>query len=189
MSLPIHPPLSAPLAQAQVGASVLLMPAFKPSWGWMCAHPARLLALGFGAGLARWAPGTVGTLWAWVVFSWLQPYFNDWQWGTCIVLGFALGCWACTRTGQHMQEPDSGHMVWDEVVAFWLVLWMAQPTGFFGQLGLFLVFRFFDAVKLGPVRWADQHFKGLGWRGGFGVMFDDLVAAACTLLLLAWWRF
>ncbi len=88
-----------------------------------------------------------------------------------------------------MQEPDSGHMVWDEVVAFWLVLWMAQPTGFFGQLGLFLVFRFFDAVKLGPVRWADQHFKGLGWRGGFGVMFDDLVAAACTLLLLAWWRF
>jgi phosphatidylglycerophosphatase A len=51
-----------------------------------------------------------------------------------------------------------------------------------------VLFRFFDAVKFGPVAWADQTFKGFGARGGFGIMFDDLVAAFCTLLLLALWR-
>jgi phosphatidylglycerophosphatase A len=35
------------------------------------------------------------------------------------------------------------------------------------------------------VRWADQAFKGGGWRGGFGILFDDLVAAACSLFVLA----
>jgi phosphatidylglycerophosphatase A len=31
-------------------------------------------------------------------------------------------------------------------------------------------------------------FKGFGWRAGFGIMFDDLVAAFCTLLVIALWR-
>jgi len=53
----------------------------------------------------------------------------------------------------------------------------------------FALFRFFDAVKRGPVGWADARFKGLGWRGGFGILFDDLVAALCTLMVIALWRF
>jgi phosphatidylglycerophosphatase A len=51
-----------------------------------------------------------------------------------------------------------------------------------------VLFRFFDAAKPGPVGWADRLFKGFGWRGGFGIMFDDLVAAFCTLLVIALWR-
>ena len=43
-------------------------------------------------------------------------------------------------------------------------------------------------VKPQPVRWADQCFKGFGWRGGWGIMWDDLVAAFCTLLVIALWR-
>jgi phosphatidylglycerophosphatase A len=38
------------------------------------------------------------------------------------------------------------------------------------------------------VGWADRAFHGAGWRGGFGIMFDDLVAAFCTLLCLALWQ-
>ena len=53
------------------------------------------------------------------------------------------------------------------------------------QLAAFALFRYFDAAKPGPVRWADKVFKGHGWRGGWGIMFDDLVAAFCTLLVLA----
>jgi phosphatidylglycerophosphatase A len=56
------------------------------------------------------------------------------------------------------------------------------------QAVAFALFRVFDAAKPGPVGWADRAFKGLGWRGGFGIMVDDLVAASCTLLVLAWWR-
>ena len=53
-----------------------------------------------------------------------------------------------------------------------------------------IAFRVFDAVKPGPVAWADQLFKQklgqpIGWAQGLGIMFDDLVAALCTLLLLA----
>jgi phosphatidylglycerophosphatase A len=38
------------------------------------------------------------------------------------------------------------------------------------------------------VGWADQAFHGQGWRGGFGIMFDDVVAGFCTLLCLALWQ-
>jgi len=31
-------------------------------------------------------------------------------------------------------------------------------------------------------------FKGFGWRGGWGILFDDLVAAFCTMLVIALWR-
>jgi len=58
-----------------------------------------------------------------------------------------------------------------------------------GQLLAFALFRYFDAAKPGPVAWADRAFKGQGWRGAWGVMFDDLVAAFCVLLLFALWRF
>jgi phosphatidylglycerophosphatase A len=63
-----------------------------------------------------------------------------------------------------------------------------MPAGWAGQLGAFVLFRFFDMVKPGPIAWADRYFKGYGWRGGFGILADDLLAAAATLLVLALWR-
>jgi len=63
-----------------------------------------------------------------------------------------------------------------------------MPAGWLSQACAFALFRFFDAVKPGPVGWADRLFHGYGWRGGLGVMIDDLVAAFCTLLVLALWR-
>jgi phosphatidylglycerophosphatase A len=35
---------------------------WRPTLGFTFAHPAHLIALGFGTGLAPAAPGTVGTL-------------------------------------------------------------------------------------------------------------------------------
>ena len=152
------------------------------------SHPAHLIALGFGSGMSRVAPGTAGTLWAWLVFVLLQPGMTDLRWAVLLGLSLPLGWWACTVTARHLQVQDPGAVVWDEVVAFWLILWLVMPTGFWGQLSAFALFRFFDAVKLGPVAWADQSFKGFGARGGFGIMFDDLVAAFCALLVIAIWR-
>jgi len=99
-----------------------------------------------------------------------------------------VGWWACTVTAQHMQVQDPSAIVWDEIVAFWLVLWLWMPVGLFGQFVAFVLFRLFDAIKPGPVGWADRHFHGLGWRGGFGIMFDDIVAAFCTLLIISLWQ-
>jgi phosphatidylglycerophosphatase A len=154
----------------------------------LMSHPAHFIALGAGSGLSRWAPGTAGTLWAWAVFTLLQVGLTPWHMGLLIAASTLVGWWACTLTAQHMGVADPGAIVWDEVVAFWLVLWLVTPTTFSGQLGAFVLFRYFDAAKPGPVRWADSLFKGFGWRGGWGILFDDLVAAFCTLLVMAIWR-
>ena len=167
-----------------------------PTAYFMMAHPAHVLALGFGSGLSRKAPGTVGTLWAWAVFVLLQHRLTEWQWGALVALSLPLGWWACTVTARHMRVMDPGNVVWDEIAAFWLVLWLINPSGFWGQLVAFALFRYFDAAKPGPVAWADQLFHDVNpttdpgaWRkAGWGIMLDDYVAAFCTLLVIAFWR-
>ena len=154
----------------------------------MLAHPLHWIALGFGSGLSPKAPGTVGTLWAWVAYLVLQLWLTPQAIGIVIAVSIPLGWWACAASARNMGVADPGSIVWDEVVAFWIILWLVMPTGFWGQLWAFVLFRFFDAVKPQPVRWADQCVKGFGWRGGWGIMWDDLVAAFCTLLVIALWR-
>lgn len=155
----------------------------------MLAHPAHFIALGFGSGLSPLAPGTAGTLWAWLSFLVLQIWLTESQLGWLIAGSFVVGWWACTVTSRHLGVADSGHIVCDEIVCFWLVLWLFLPAGLLAQTLAFALFRALDALKPGPMAWADKHFKGFGPRGGFGVMFDDLLAAFCTLLVLAAWRF
>ncbi len=166
-------------------------PLTRPTAGFMLSRLSHLVALGFGSGLSRRAPGTVGTLWGWAAFLVIDAVWapSDVVWATLIGGGLVLGWWASVRTAERCGVADPGYIVIDEIVAFWLVLWLAMPMGLWGQAVAFGLFRFFDAAKPGPVAWADRVFKGTGWRGGWGIMFDDLVAAFCTLLVIALWRF
>ncbi len=169
----------------------------RPTWRFMMAHPAHVMALGFGSGLSPVAPGTAGTLWAWAAFLVLQPSMTDTRWAWLLLASIPLGWWACTITARNMRVLDPGSIVWDEIAAFWLVLWLVTPAGFIGQAVAFGLFRYFDAAKPGPVGWADNLFHAVdpatdpaAWRkAGFGIMFDDFVAAACALLVIAGWRF
>lgn len=142
----------------------------------------RLIALGFGSGLSPFAPGTVGTLWAWLAFVVLDRWLEPATWAVAIGVGAAVGVWACGKTARDLGVADHGSIVWDEIVAFWLVL-LFVPAGFASQLAAFAVFRFFDIVKPPPIRYFDAKLKS-----GFGVMFDDLLAALYTLLLFALWH-
>jgi len=165
----------------------------KPTVQFLLSNPAHIIALGFGSGLSPLAPGTVGTLWAWLAFVMLQPHLNDSQWAILLTCGLITGWWACTITARNLAIADPSPVVWDEVIAFWLILWLVTPAGLWGQFGAFVLFRIFDAAKPGPVAWADQLFKSrsgqpIGWSQGFGILFDDLVAALCTLLVIALWR-
>ncbi|MCF8204182.1 MAG: phosphatidylglycerophosphatase A [Methylotenera sp.] len=162
----------------------------RPTAAFMWGHPARWIALGFGSGLSPKAPGTVGTLWAWLVFAVLSPWMNDMAWAGLIGGGTLVGWWACTVTARQLHTPDPSAVVWDEVVAFWLILWLIGPASWLAQAVAFGLFRVFDAVKVGPVGWADRLFKiergqPIGWAQGFGILFDDFVAAGCTLLVFA----
>jgi phosphatidylglycerophosphatase A len=146
--------------------------------GFAFSHPAHTIALGFGAGLAPVAPGTVGTLLGWAIAAALADMSPALMLGLVALL-FLVGLWACEVTGRHLGVSDHGSIVWDEVVAFLLVLAIipAEPAW---QLAAFVLFRAFDILKPPPIR----HFERR-YAGGFGVMFDDLVAAGYTLLILA----
>ncbi len=159
----------------------------KPDARFMRSHPAHLVAQGFGSGLAPVMPGTSGTLFAWLSFAVLTArwpeVFTAANWIIIAAAGFAIGIWACSRTGRDLGIADHGSMVWDEIIAFWLVLVLVTPAGFWTQFWAFVWFRFFDMLKPAPIGWFDRHFKG-----GFGVMWDDIVAAFYTLLVFALWR-
>jgi phosphatidylglycerophosphatase A len=161
----------------------------RPNWRFAVSHPAHFIALGCGSGLSPVAPGTFGTAFAWATYVLFAGMLDTAQAGAFILAATLVGWWACTVTAARMHVLDPGAIVWDEVVAFWLVLWLIMPVGFAGQLVAFVLFRAFDAVKPGPVGWADDLFHGFGWRGGFGILFDDFVAAFCTLFVIATWRF
>ena len=152
---------------------------FRPTARFVFSRPAHLIAFGFGSGLVPVAPGTAGTLLAWP-FGW---YFGE-AYPPEVLLPaiaalFLLGVWACGVTGRRLGIPDHGAMVWDEFVAFLLVLALL-PHDLAWQAAGFVLFRVFDIAKPPPIRWLERRF-----HGGFGVMFDDLVAAGYTLLVLA----
>ena len=168
--------------------AVSVAQAIRPTAAFMLRHPAHAIALGFGSGLSPKAPGTVGSLWGWASWLLIQNSLSLTTQAALILVSLLIGWWACTLTARNMGVSDPGAIVWDEIVAMWLILFLLMPAGFLAQLSGFLLFRFFDAVKPGPVAWADRLFKGFGWRGGWGILFDDLVAAMCTLMVLALWR-
>jgi len=151
----------------------------KPSLQFVLSHPAHLLSFGFGSGLARKAPGTFGTLAAFPIYWYLAPRLTDAMFLLMLVCAFAVGVWACGITGKVLGVADYGGIVWDEIVAFMLVLFFTPP-GLDWSLLAFGLFRFFDIAKPSPIRYFDSN-----WHGGLGVMFDDLLAAGYALLCLA----
>ena len=151
----------------------------RPSAQFAFAHPAHVIAFGFGSGLAPRAPGTAGTLAAWPLGWILGGVLPPALFVGLMAFFFAVGTWACSVTGRRLGVADHSAMVVDEMVAFLLVL-AILPLDLSWQAAAFLLFRAFDIVKPAPIAWFERRF-----HGGFGVMFDDLLAAGYTLLVLA----
>ena len=151
----------------------------RPTWRFILSRPAHFIAFGFGAGLAPIAPGTVGTLLAFPLYWLFVPQVGALEFLLLILVLFILGVWACDTAGRALGVSDYGGMVWDETVAFLLVLFLV-PATLYWQAAAFLLFRLFDILKPPPIRHYDQTLKS-----GFGVMLDDLIAAFYTLVVLA----
>ena len=151
----------------------------RPSAAFLLSHPAHFVALGFGTGLAPVAPGTVGTLLAFPLYAALEHWLGSLGVLALLPALFALGVWACGRTGRALGAADHSGMNWDEIVAFLLVL-VFTPLGLAWQVAAFCAFRLFDIAKPPPIRYLDRTMKS-----GLGVMLDDLMAAFYALLLLA----
>lgn len=155
------------------------MTTLQPDFKFVFAHPAHLIAFGFGSGLVPKAPGTAGTLLGlplyWAILAIAPDLPNQ---IILLVATFVLGVWACGRAGRALGVADHGGMVWDEIVGFALVL-LFIPAGVAWLVLAFALFRLFDILKPWPIRLADTRLKG-----GFGVMFDDLLAALYAIAVI-----
>lgn len=149
----------------------------EPNFKYLISHPAHFFALGFGTGLAKKAPGTFGTLVGFPLF-WLITPLNLPSQLLIIAALFLIGIYFCDKAGKALGVSDHGGIVWDEIVAMMLVL-TVTINQWQWWLAAFLLFRLFDIWKPFPIRQCDAKLKG-----GFGVMFDDLLAAIYAIISL-----
>lgn len=137
------------------------------------------LATWFGSGLAPKASGTAGTIVA-LPFAWLiKSYYGNIGLFIAAIIIFFVGWWASNEYMKYYPEKhDPKQIVVDEVAGIWLLL-SILPNTWQGYLVGFVVFRFFDVLKPYPISLADRKIKG-----GFGVMFDDILAAIYPYIIV-----
>lgn len=152
-----------------------------PSFSRLLREPVLLLAFGFGSGLAPRAPGTAGSLVALALaagFTCLPFTLRTsalwWLLGSVVAAGIVI----CGVAARRLGAPDHPGIVWDEFAGLWLTLLLA-PAGLGWWVAGFVLFRIFDIVKPWPIAWFDRR-----WKGGLGIMADDLVAGLFAGLML-----
>ena len=150
-----------------------------PDARFLLSHPAHFIALGFGAGLAPWAPGTFGTLVGWAIAALLLLAVHPFVVAVITIPLLVLGVWAAEVTGRNLGVQDHGAIVIDEIVAF-LPLAALAAAAWWLQLIAFALFRLFDIWKPYPIRQLERSVKG-----GLGVMVDDLVAGFYAFMAFA----
>ena len=145
-------------------------------------NPFHFLALGFGSGLLKPAPGTWGTLAALPVWWFLLSGLSWHNYLIVVFISFAIGVFLCGHTAKALGTHDHGAIVWDEFVGVWIALALLPKTWFALLLG-FAFFRFFDIIKPYPIKLLDKHV-----HGGFGIMIDDVLAGifAWLCVKLVW---
>ena len=87
----------------------------------LLSSPAGWLACGFGSGLTPVAQGTFGSLAAllpWLLLRHLSlPLYL-----LVLLVGFAIGVWACDIAGRALGVDDHRSLVWDEFIGQWIAL-------------------------------------------------------------------
>ncbi|MDQ7090385.1 MAG: phosphatidylglycerophosphatase A [Methylococcales bacterium] len=143
--------------------------------------PILFLAFGFGSGLVKKAPGTMGTVAAIPVY-WVMAQFNIWIFCLLTLIITLVGIWICDEAAKKLEVHDFGGIVWDEIAGYLITMaftvavipfsWPAIIVGF-------LLFRFFDILKPQPIKWVDSKVEG-----GLGIMLDDVIAGLFAGIIL-----
>lgn len=143
--------------------------------------PHHLIAFGFGSGLLKPAPGTWGSLFGLLLAILLTYFFQQPLFFIFLsLISFIIGYYVCEKTSNDLGLHDDGRIVWDEITAIFFIF-AFLPEIHLPQcliyLAIFVLFRLFDILKPYPIRYFDEKLKG-----GFGIMFDDILAALYTLI-------
>lgn len=143
----------------------------------------RLVATGFGSGYSPVAPGTAGSLLAWLLWLvaalTLSPDVCRMLMAVCVVFFTLVGIPSATACARRWGR-DPQRVVVDEMVGTWLSLLAVDMGPWWWAWGLLalLLFRLFDIFKPLGIRYLEE------WPGGWGIMADDLLAGAYSAALL-----
>jgi phosphatidylglycerophosphatase A len=137
-----------------------------------------IATLGF-IGYIPFAPGTLGSAFSFIVFILLKPALA----AHIFILLFAvpLGIMSSHFAEKLLQEKDSRHIVIDEFCGY-LFSVLFIPFSITNALLAFFLFRVFDILKPFPIRKIETTF-----RGGYGIMADDIMAAVYANAILQIW--
>lgn len=140
--------------------------------------PIYCLAFGFGSGLSPVAPGTFGTLAAMPIYGILAFFLNAKAYLLITLIAFVAGIFICGKVSGDLGEHDYSGIVWDEIVGYFLTMFLVPLHWVWMLLGFFL-FRLFDIWKPMPIKWIDKRVGG-----GLGIMLDDVLAAVPAFFIL-----
>ena len=147
-------------------------------------NPSHLFATIFGFGNIPFAPGTFGSIFAWILFIVVSHFLDSTNMVVLCVFIIAISIWVCDKSSNDLIERDHKSIVIDELAGMWLcllpVLFLAssqQERIIYAVLAL-IFFRIFDILKPYPISYLDEKFKN-----GFGIVLDDLVAGIFAIIV------
>ena len=122
------------------------------------------------------APGTWCSFIAFLSWFYLRFYIEGVFILYASLILFFVGVAVSTIHSEVIKKDDPSEIVIDEWVGQWIALWLI-PHSFYWGFASFVLFRFFDISKLGPVQGMDDI------KSGTGMMMDDVVAGILALLV------
>jgi phosphatidylglycerophosphatase A len=141
------------------------------------ANPIHFLAVGFGSGLTKKAPGTFGTLAA-VPLFYFASYLSNSMFLFLLILMSVIGVYLCGKAAADVGVDDHPAIVWDEFVGFFITMYLSEVTWLTLLVG-FVLFRLFDILKPWPISVVDKNL-----HGGFGIMLDDILAGFAAMAVM-----
>tara|TARA_B100001057_G_scaffold138091_1_gene137743 strand:+ start:598 stop:1083 length:486 start_codon:yes stop_codon:yes gene_type:complete len=137
-------------------------------------NPHHFIATLGGIGLFPIAPGTVGSIFGWIIFILLSHYI-EMIFATIFIV--FLSIYVSNVASKDLVNKDHKSIVIDELAGIWLamipVIYIASSQyerTLYAVLTL-IFFRLFDILKPYPISYVDKNFKD-----GFGIVLDDLIA-------------
>ena len=136
-----------------------------------------------GIGMVPIAPGTFGSITAWIIFVYLSHFISIINMLILTILFFILSIWICSEASKDLEIKDHKSIVIDELVGMWiallpvLVIANSQYERTVYALAALILFRFFDILKPFPISYFDKNYKN-----GFGIVIDDVISGLIAII-------
>ena len=136
-----------------------------------------------GIGMVPIAPGTFGSITAWIIFVYLSHFISMINMLILTILFFILSIWICSEASKDLENKDHKSIVIDELVGMWiallpvLVIANSQYERTVYALAALVLFRLFDILKPFPISYFDKNYKN-----GFGIVIDDVISGLIAII-------